>query len=471
MLLCVLPVASPLHAQKLKDALKQHVREGIEKSDEKANRKSKPKGKAATVPTKAPPEPEPIVEPAPAPAPEPAAAPVTEPPPEPPAPASAATPQDTGSPAAPVAAPRVAPAPAEPPADIGIAWSSDDKTVPAVEPKPTGPKLPIRILGKYLKLDLNLGAGYRGWYPQQYDVVDVDVASYATWNIDLTAKLFGFLSLRRGYYESNGVSAPRTDEASVAAKTAEFAPKAVWLLGVLGVPINKVWEPQLRYESRAFETRARPSQPVCVVERKAPEDFDLATCKTTTQPLKIISTFETFVAGVRYDKSKSGSPVLQATGSKFPPLFFGVGVMQYRKPYQLDIGGYTYNQALFDGRFRGIGAALGADIGGGIDHFFSDLDAQLGLGEVSLTDKLTINELVPKGKTIGYIQGTASLGYRLALIHAAPTLILVPVIKAGGASFFLVDTSVDETKDKKSTSPSVNWDFLWTAQVSLLLPL
>lgn len=435
LLLCV-QATTPVLADTLKDSLKQHMREGIEKSEAKAKRKAKASKKPKPPPPRPPPtESEPKVTPAPT------SAPATQ-------------------------------APPAPPADIAIGWNSDDQQTSAPPPvKPPGPKLPVRVLGKYLQLDLIFGGGYRGWIPQQYDVVDVDVASYATWNIDLKAKLFGFLSLRRGYIESNGVSAPSSDEASVAKTTAEFAPKAMWLLGVLGVPINKVWEPQIRYESRAFETRARPQEPVCIVDRKAPEDFDLATCALSDQPLKIISRYETLVVGVRYNQSKGGSAVMESKASKFPPLFFGIGVMQYQKPYQLDVDGYTYSQALFDGRFRGIGAALGVDFGGGIDNYFADVDAQLGLGEVSLTNKLTINELVPKGKSIGYLQGTASLGYKLVLIHAAPTLTFVPVIKAGGASFFLVDTSGAESKEGSSTSPSVNWDFLWTVQASLLVPL
>ena len=41
----------------------------------------------------------------------------------------------------------------------------------------------------------------------------------------------------------------------------------------------------------------------------------------------------------------------------------------------------------------------------------------------------------------GSVQGTASLGYRLPLIRAAPTLIFVPQVKAGGASFFSMPSS------------------------------
>jgi hypothetical protein len=184
--------------------------------------------------------------------------------------------------------------------------------------------------------------------------------------------------------------------------------------------------------------------------------------------LKMISGFETLVAGVRYDHSKSGTPVVGPKVGKIPPIFFGLGLMQYRKPYQVNVDGVTLDDYLFDSRFRGIGLALGTELGGGVDNFFVEIDAQLGAGEVSLSDHLKLNQVVPNGYTIGYLQGTATLGYRLALIHAAPTLTLVPVIGLGGADFFLVATNADA---KDAPSPSVNWDFLWTAQVSLLLPL
>jgi hypothetical protein len=180
------------------------------------------------------------------------------------------------------------------------------------------------------------------------------------------------------------------------------------------------------------------------------------------------------VAGVRYDHSKSGSVVVEEKKStKIPPIFFGVGLMQYRKPYQLTIDGFTLDDYLFDARFRGAGLALGTDLGGGLDNWFSGIDMQIGLGEASLTDKITLNELVPNGQLLGYVQGTAGLGYRLVLIHAAPTLVFVPEVHAGGATFFLVDTkSHKSTSDSaESTSPNVNWDFLWSVQASLLIPL
>jgi hypothetical protein len=420
--------ASPARAQGLKDTLKEHVREGIDKSDEKARereeREKAERERAEREKAKQKP------------------------------------------PARPAGEPKKKPAKD---GDVLFSFDSNEPDKPEAEDKPKGPVLPVRVFGETFKLDITLGGGYRGWYPQQYDAVDVDVASYFTWSVDVKAKLFKFLSLRRGYYESNGASAPRTEEAAVAAKIGSYAPKAAWLFGVIGVPITKVWEPQIRYESRAFDTRAVPHRPVCVVPRDAAEDLE--DCPGTMEDLKIISTFETFVAGVRYDHSKTGSVVVEQKGSKIPPIFFGVGLMQYRKPYQLNVDGFTLDDYLFDGRFRGAGLALGADIGGGLDRFFADVDMQLGLGEVSLTSDITLNELVPSDKLIGYVQGTGSLGYRWPMIRAAPTLILVPVVTMGGASFFLVDTASDESEMGTTTSPSVNWDLLWSVQVSLLLPL
>lgn len=306
------------------------------------------------------------------------------------------------------------PPPAAAPAPQGglhFAFDSRDDTGSPSEPAPPpGPALPIRVIGKDLQLDITLGAGYRGWLPQRYQAVDVHVGNYATWNIDVKAKFFGWLALRRGYYESNGVAPPRDQDAAVAAKIGSYAPKAMRALGILGIPITKAWEPQVRYEAYGFETRAQPTKNVCVVDRSA--SGNATGCPGSMGELKIVSAFETFVAGVHYDHSKTDSPVVGPKTGKIPPIFVGVGLMQYRKPYQVNVNGSALDDYLFDSRFRGIGLALGTEIGGGVDNFFAEIDAQLGAGEVSLSDHLTLNQVIPTGYTIGYIQGTATLGYR-----------------------------------------------------------
>jgi hypothetical protein len=335
--------------------------------------------------------------------------------------------------------------------------------------EPQGPKLPQRVIGKNLRLDLKLGMGYRGWYPQQYDHVAVDVANYYTWQVELKAKLFNKVSLKRGFYESNGLAGPRTKGAAVAAQVGEYIPKAATFFGVLGFPFLKVWEPTIRYETRSYETRAQPSQPVCIIPRDADENLDLDGCVPTTEPLIMISGYETLVFGVTYHADKNPSPELHTPKGKVPPLFFGVGLLRYTKPYQLTIGDQTTHDLLFDGRFRGAGVAFGTELGGGVDRFYANVDVQTGLGEVSLLETLTLNELAPEDWLIGYVQGRAAFGYNWAFFKGAPTLILTPWATLGGSWFFFFETQVDE--GEAVTTPPVNWDLLWSVGANFTLPL
>jgi hypothetical protein len=360
-------------------------------------------------------------------------------------------------------APRAQPI-SDPDTSIQFSISSDGDTPP--EPNP-GPELPQRLFGKQLRIDLMLGGGYRGWLPQQFPHVDVDVGTYYVWTIEVKAKIFSFLNLHRGYYESNALAGPRTDEAAVAAQVASYVPKVAWVLGVLGFPIFKAWEPILRYESRAFHTEAHPKQPVCVVTDAVASD--LSSCTRSTGALRMSSGFETLVAGVRYDQSKEPSPVIETRTSKLPPITVGLGLMSYRKPYQVNVNGNTLDGYLFDGQFRGAGIMLGSDVGGGPDKFFMNIDAQFGLGEVKLTRSLTLNALAPEDWLMGYVQGNATVGYYLPLLRAAPTLMFVPKLTMGGASFFFFKTQ--QREGEKSDAASVNWDLLWAVNAVLTLSL
>lgn len=412
---CSLASARPARAQGIGDVVRSHVKDELADGDEK-----KPKKK---------PEPKP------------------EPKPKPAKPAAASKPR----------APTTG---ASKPPDGAFVLSTD-------APARKGPKLPIRVIGDNLKIDLVAGGGYRGWVPQDYPTVDVDAGSYWVWTIDVTAKIYRFLNLRRGYYESNGLKGPRTEEAAVASQVGEYVPKAAWLLGVVGFPITKAWEPILRYETRSFHTVARPKQPVCVVTASVADD--LSTCAPSTAPLHMISGFETFVAGVRYDKAKQSSAVLAERTEKMPPLSFGIGVMQYRKPYQVTVGDSTLEDYIFDGHFRGAGLYFGTEVGGGPERLFLDVDSQVGLGEVELVKSLTLNSLAPEDWLIGYVQGTATVGYYLPLLRSGPTLMFVPKASGGGASFFFFKAK--QKSGEKTDSETVNWDILWSVHVALVLSL
>ena len=56
--------------------------------------------------------------------------------------------------------------------------------------------------------------------------VSVDVGHYATWNVEVKAKIYNLLTLHRGYYESNALKAPKNDDAAVVATAGKHLPKA-----------------------------------------------------------------------------------------------------------------------------------------------------------------------------------------------------------------------------------------------------
>ena len=337
---------------------------------------------------------------------------------------------------------------------------------PSLEPAAAAPVLPQRLIPDQLQLDVEVGGGYRGWFPQQFEHVAVHMAHYFTWNISVRARLFKLVALREGYYESNALAPPRTREAVVLAQVGSHVPKAAWLLGELGFPFLEVWEPTIRYEARAFRTSARPDRAVCVVPRSG-GPADLSSCATSSEALRVVSGFETLVVGVRYrqDREPGLSPTERAAA--LPPLFFGVGLMAYEKPYQLTVGGSTLDDVLFDARFLGAGLAFGTKVGGGIGRFAFDVHVQVGLGEVSLTEDLSIGDVIPDDWLLGYVQGNALLSVAIPLWAGLPTVVFRPALSLGGAGFYLLDTVVEQGEG--FATPSVNWDLLWSARAALVL--
>jgi hypothetical protein len=365
--------------------------------------------------------------------------------------------------------------PAQQAAEADAATSAESAATDAAEADPSISEedaLPKRIFGKNLQLDPKIGAGFRGWYPEQYPLVSIRHAGYYTWSLDLKAKLFGFLRLHRGYYESNGLKGPRTQGAVVARDVGKLVPKAAWLLGALGVPLSRRWETLVSYETRSFVTRARPSQPVAIVPRNTPADTDFASLTRSDQPLEFVSGFETLVVGLRYspDAPAGGnSGVIGGSSGKFPPVYLGVGFTQYSKPYQVKVGSDALDELLFNGRFRGLGVATGVSVPRHLGRPYVDADAQLGLGQVQLLNDLTLNELLPEDWLIGYLQGNVTVGYAWPVLKTKPTPILTGELSGGGATFFYF-----KTKDGNSERPPalpLNWDFLWAVHVAFTLPL
>jgi hypothetical protein len=426
--LAALSSGVPAQAQSIRDTAREHINQGLEQQPKKKKKKKNSQKQSR------PPDP------APAPA---AATPAG------PAPAAPAESQPVSDAPAPSAAAHAVSAPVPPP------------------PEPPAPG-PARVFGRNLLLDPRIGGGIRGWVPDQYPLVSVDHAEYYTWSLELKARLFGFLRLHRGYYESNGLKGPRTNEAVVAQQIGQLVPKAAWLLGTIGVPLSKRWETVVQYETRSFSTAARPEQPVAIIPRNTSPDTDLASIERTTAPLRMVSGFETLVLGVRYYHEAEGTGLVGESQGKLPPMYLGVGFTQYSKPYQLRVGDSILNEALFDARFRGAGLAYGLATSRKTDRPYAEFDVQLGVGEASLLDDLTVNELLPDDWLIGYVQGDATLGYILPVLKTRPGFLLTGEVSLGGASFFYF-----HLKGSGENEPSLplNWDFLWSVHLSGTVPL
>lgn len=354
-------------------------------------------------------------------------------------------------------------------ASNGRAQSPPPPTGAVAEEPPPEERLPKRVFGRNLELDAKVGSGVRGWYPDQYPLVSISHASYFTWAVDLKAKLFRFIRLHRGYYESNGLKGPRTQGAVIARDVGQLVPKAAWLLGTLGVPLSRRWETLVSYETRSFVTRATPASGVAIVDRSTPPDADFSMLPRSAGPLEFVSGFETLVIGVRYFPERGGAGLVGEQTSRLPPMYFGVGFTQYSKPYQVRVGSDALDELLFDGRFRGAGLAYGLATSRQIERPYVELDAQLGLGQVSLLDDLTLNELLPDDWLLGYLQGDVTVGYILPLLRTRPSLLLTGELSVGGATFFYF--RIKEGDAAQPPALPLNWDLLWGAHVALTLPL
>jgi hypothetical protein len=348
------------------------------------------------------------------------------------------------------------------------------KTVVEVEAaaEDKGPKLPLRVIHKNFQLDLEAGGGYRAWVPQQYPTVHVDMANYFTWHVEVRARLFQWLDLSRGYYESSSAANPRPSEVADATQYGSYAVSAAWLILSLGFPVGDVWEPAVRYEARSFLARAKSKEgaTVCIVPYDQSADTPLSEgCPTTDQSMSITSNFETALVGVNYYPARDPMAIVHAPKGKVPSFFFGAGYIGYAKPYQVTIGTETLEDYLFTGRFRGGGLAVGMHYDGGVNAVYLDAWVQLGLGETRLTKDMTLNELAPEDWLIGYLGGNVKLGARIAFWKFAPTLMFVPEVTVGGASFFFFQTGRQE--GEKAATPMINWDVLYTIRASLILTL
>jgi hypothetical protein len=108
-----------------------------------------------------------------------------------------------------------------------------------------------------------------------------------------------------------------------------------------------------------------------------------------------------------------------------------------------------------------------------------DASVQVGLGEVRLLDKRTLNELLPNTPSrgalrapewvIGYLEGDVSLGYLYTLLRTKPSVLVSIVANGGGTKFHYIKTQREQ--GEAVNMPSLNWDFLWGVRGYVTVPL
>lgn len=326
---------------------------------------------------------------------------------------------------------------------------------------------PPRVLGENLTFDPQVGFGLRGWHPEQYPALTIKTQHYPQWYVGFDAVFFKRLRIFKAYYQSVGLKSPRNTGAVIAKAATKAAPGAATkALAVLGFQVKFILVPMFRYEARSYEATASPNQPVRLIPFSASPTDDVTQYELTQEDLYAVSTFETAVFGMHYNDRLKG-PDGEILPPEFLPFYFGLGLTQYRKPYQVKVGNAVLDELMFNARFRGMGLALGFDIGGGINKLGINFASQAGLGQTHLMHDYTLNEALPDDWFIGYLQGDLKIDYTVKLLNTRPTLLLSPVAQVGATSFYYLK----KTGDSDVGAPSSNWDFLYMGMARLILPL
>lgn len=349
------------------------------------------------------------------------------------------------------------------------------------DPEPTkrADGQPSRTAPGVFEVDIAAGGLVRGWEPQQYPTVEVETRTQGTWHVDVRARIADVIAVHRAYYESSGMVAPRGQLSGRAEDANQAGSSMAWLIGMLGIPAIKFgggFEPMFRYEALAFMSTAYPTAPVRFVPRDTPRNM-LGALPLTTGSVEIATTFETVVAGVRFDRdafSSAGSTTQEDVHD--PSYFVGLGVTSYAKPYMLRVGDNYLDEFLFDARFQGVGLAMGMSSPAGPDRPFLDISGQFGAGKVQIIEEFELSEQLPDGLGVAYLQGNLSGGYAAGLVKGPVSLSLSVIGSVGGMYFYVYEksessSSSSSSSSSESRSETLNWDVLWSVGAQALMTL
>lgn len=342
------------------------------------------------------------------------------------------------------------------PGDADTGEPADESASAPPELAPVLSRSGLSLFGRQAFLDVSVAHRMQVWLPAQNPAVHLAAAPYRTFRLELRGGVDGLFSLHQLALETDGSTWVGWRGPAVSPAAGASGIGAAAALASIGLPFLRFggarwWEPIIRYEVSSYATTATPSRPVCLVPPDGDTGADPPACDRTDGPLRMASRFESLVVGIQL-ASASGTFVNA-----------GVDVIRQRKPYQVNVDGRTLDDFLFDARFGGAGAALGFGVGGdqgpslrGGVHF--------GAAWVSLTNDLSLGDVLPAGWGLEYFRWSATLGYGHVL-WKGPPLVQLRAGLDGSGSYFIY------TRDDAEETPTLSRDLFFTGRLALVLML
>jgi hypothetical protein len=311
------------------------------------------------------------------------------------------------------------------------------------------------VFGRGSHLDVTVATGLHAWVPPQTRSVHLHAQSYRSYSLELRGEIAGVISVRQLTLETDGATAPRAGGPAAAPVVDGRLVGAGRALAMIAVPVLRTgptsWvEPVLRYETSSFATTATPAREVCLVARGADTSADPPDCTRHAGPLRMASRFESLLVGAALTDTAASNP---------GTLYAGLDVTAQRKPYQVDVEGRTLDDYLFDARFRGLGFAVGALVGGD-RGLRAGGGLRVGSARVSLTDDLALNDVLPEGWGLSYLRWEAEVGWGHVVWQGPAAVVLRATASAGGSHF-------NYTRPDSEEQPSLSRDLFFAGQLAL----
>ena len=196
---------------------------------------------------------------------------------------------------------------------------------------------------------------------------------------------------------------------------------------------------------------------------------ELETIPLSRRELTMVSTFETLIVALQWNQGDGAAGVAAEDPGGISSAYLGGGYTTFGKPYMIRVGDSYLDEMVFESRFHGGGLAFGASRALTPRSVYYDLAMQVGAGDVALTRDLSLSSTLPEDWTVGYLQANVAVGYLHPAIEGPVSLLIGVTGTLGGNYFFFMEKN--EESDEASDPVALNWDLLWSGQLTMTMAL